>query len=143
MLCLLLIRCDSLTLRVTCLCRAHHDLRGIDAGDDEGRTLFDESAFALDLDGASANLRVADEGQTGQGHATLADDDGELVDGCTDNEVFFTIYNPAAYLGVSSEEYDAMEDVEAFYRKESMEDSDFREIVADLTEKINAVIESL
>ena len=79
LLCLLLIRCDSLTLRVTYLCRAHRDLRGIDAGDDEGRTLFDESAFALDLDGASANLRVADEGQTGQGHATLADDDGELV----------------------------------------------------------------
>ena len=76
-------------------------------------------------------------------YSVAVDDDGELVDGCTDNEVFFTIYNPAAYLGVSSEEYDAMEDVEAFYSKESMEDSDFREIVADLTEKINAVIESL
>ena len=76
-------------------------------------------------------------------YSVAVDDDGKLVDRCTDNEVFFTIYNPAAYLGVSSEEYDAMEDVEAFYSKESMEDSDFREIVADLTEKINAVIESL
>ena len=76
-------------------------------------------------------------------YSVAVDDDGKLVDGCTDNEVFFTIYNPAAYLGVSSEEYDAMEDVEAFYSKESMEESDFREIVADLNEKINAVTESL
>ena len=76
-------------------------------------------------------------------YSVAVDDDGQLVDRCTDNEVFYTINNPAAYLGVSSEEYDAMEDVEAFYSKESMEDSDFREIVADLTEKINAVIESL
>lgn len=76
-------------------------------------------------------------------YSVAVDDDGRLVDRCTDNEAYYAISNPAAYLGVSSEEYDAMEDVEAFYSKESMEDSDFREIVADLTEKINAVIESL
>ena len=76
-------------------------------------------------------------------YSVAVDDDGRLVDRCTDNEAYYTISNPAAYLGVSSEEYDAMEDVEAFYSKESMEDSDFREIVADLTEKINAVIENL
>lgn len=76
-------------------------------------------------------------------YSVAVDDDGELVDGCTDNEVCYTINNPAAYLGVSSEEYDAMEDADAFYNKEDKDDADFMEIVADLTEKINAVIESL
>ena len=76
-------------------------------------------------------------------YSVAVDDDGQLVDRCTDNEACHTINNPAAYLGVSSEEYDEMEDVDTFYDKESMEDADFREIVADLTEKINAVIENL
>ena len=76
-------------------------------------------------------------------YSVAVDDDGQLVDRCTDNEVCYTINNPAAYLGVSSEEYDAMEDADAFYNKEDKDDADFMEIVADLTEKINAVIESL
>ena len=76
-------------------------------------------------------------------YSVAVDDDGRLVDRCTDNEAYYTISNPAAYLGVSSEEYDAMEDVDAFYNKEDKDDADFMEIVADLTEKINAVIENL
>ena len=76
-------------------------------------------------------------------YSVAVDDDGQLVDGCTDNEAYYVINNPAAYLGVSSEEYDEMEDVDAFYNKEDKDDADFMEIVADLTEKINAVIENL
>ena len=76
-------------------------------------------------------------------YSVAVDDDGQLVDRCTSNEACYVINNPAAYLGVSSEEYDAMEDVETFYDKENMNDTDFREIVVDLTEKINAVIENL
>ena len=76
-------------------------------------------------------------------YSVSVDDDGQLVDRCTDNMACHFINNPAAYLGVSSEEYDAMEDVDAFYSKEDKDDADFMEIVADLTEKINAVIENL
>lgn len=76
-------------------------------------------------------------------YSVAVDDDGQLVDRCTGNEACYTINDPAAYLGISSDEYDAMEDVDAFYNKESMEDSDFREIVTHLTEKINAVIKNL
>ena len=76
-------------------------------------------------------------------YSVAVDDDGQLVDRCTDNEVCYTINNPVAYLGVSSEEYDAMEDADAFYNKEDKDDADFMEIVADLTEKINAVVENL
>lgn len=76
-------------------------------------------------------------------YSVAVDDDGQLVDRCTDHEACFIIDNPAAYLGVSSEEYDAMEDVDAFYEKEDTYDEDFREIVEDLTEKINHIIENL
>ena len=76
-------------------------------------------------------------------YSVAVDEDGQLVDRCTEREACFIIDNPAAYLGVSSEEYDAMEDVDSFYDKEDMDDEDFREIVADLTDKINAIIENL
>ena len=76
-------------------------------------------------------------------YSVAVDADGQLVDRCTDYEACFIIDNPAAYLGVSPEEYDAMETVDAFYEKEDMDDEDFREIVEDLTDKINAIIEKI
>lgn len=76
-------------------------------------------------------------------YSVAVDDDGQLVDRCTVYEACFIIDNPAAYLGVSPEEYDAMEGVDAFYDKEAMDDEDFREIVEALTEKINNIIENL
>ena len=76
-------------------------------------------------------------------YSVAVDEDGQLVDRCTEHEACFIIDYPAAYLGVSPEEYDAMENVDAFYEKETMKDDDFREIVADLTDKINAIIENL
>ena len=76
-------------------------------------------------------------------YSVAVDDDGQLVDRCTDNEACFIIDRPAAYLGVSSDEYDAMETVDAFYEKEDMNDEDFREIVEDLTDKINSIIENI
>ena len=76
-------------------------------------------------------------------YSVAVDEDGQLVDRCTDHEACFIIDDPAAYLGVSPEEYDAMEDVDPFYDKEDMDDDDFREIVEDLTEKINHIIENL
>lgn len=76
-------------------------------------------------------------------YSVAVDDDGQLVDRCTDYEACFIIDNPAAYLGVSPEEYDAMEGVDAFYEKEDMDDEDFREIVEDLTDKINSIIENI
>ena len=76
-------------------------------------------------------------------YSVAVDDDGQLVDRCTDHEACFIVDNPAAYLGVSSDEYDAMENVDAFYEKEEMDDEDFREIVEELTEKINDIIENL
>ena len=76
-------------------------------------------------------------------YSVAVEEDGQLVDRCTDHEACFIIDNPAAYLGVSSEEYDAMEGVDAFYEKEAMDDDDFREIVEELTEKINDIIENL
>ena len=76
-------------------------------------------------------------------YSVAVDEDGQLVDRCTDHEACFIIDNPAAYLGVSSDEYDAMEDVDSFYDKEDMDDEDFREIVEALTEKINNIIEIL
>lgn len=76
-------------------------------------------------------------------YSVAVDDDGNLVDRCTDYEACSIIDDPAAYLGVSSEEYDAMEGVDAFYEKEDMDDEDFREIVEELTEKINNIIENL
>ena len=36
-----------------------------------------------------------------------------------------------------------MESVDAFYDKEDMGDDDFREIVEDLTDKINSIIENM
>ena len=36
-----------------------------------------------------------------------------------------------------------MEDVDSFYDKEDMDDEDFREIVEDLTDKINSIIENI
>ena len=76
-------------------------------------------------------------------YSVAVDEDGQLVDRCTDHEACFIIDNPAAYLGVSSEEYGAMETVDAFYEKEEMDDEDFREIVEDLTDKINSIIENI
>ena len=76
-------------------------------------------------------------------YSVAVDDDGQLVDRCTDHEACFIIDNPAAYLGVSPEEYDAMEGVDAFYDKEAMDDEDFREIVEDITDKINTIIENI
>ena len=76
-------------------------------------------------------------------YSVAADEDGQLVDRCTEHEACFIIDNPAAYLGVSSEEYDAMEDVDSFYDKEDMDDEDFREIVEGLTDKINSIIENI
>ena len=76
-------------------------------------------------------------------YSIAVDEDGQLIDRCTDHEACFIIDNPAAYLGVSSEEYDAMEDVDPFYDKEDMNDKDFREIVEDLTDKINSIIEKI
>ena len=76
-------------------------------------------------------------------YSVAVDDDGQLVDRCTDHEACFIIDRPAAYLGVSSDEYDAMEGVDAFYEKEDMDDESFREIVEELTDKINAIIEDL
>ena len=76
-------------------------------------------------------------------YSVAVDDDGNLVDRCTDHEACSIIDDPAAYLGVSSEEYDSMEDVDLFYDKEDMDDEDFREIVEALTDKINAIIEHM
>lgn len=76
-------------------------------------------------------------------YSVAVDEDGQLVDRCTDYEAFFIIDRPAAYLGVSSDEYDAMENIDAFYEKEDMNDEDFREIVEDLTDKINDIIENI
>lgn len=76
-------------------------------------------------------------------YSVAVDENGQLVDRCTGHEAFFIIDSPAAYLGVSSDEYDAMESVDAFYEKEEMSDEDFREIVEDLTDKINAIIENM
>lgn len=76
-------------------------------------------------------------------YSVAVDEDGQLVDRCTDHEACFIIDHPAAYLGVSSDEYDAMESVDAFYEKEDMNDDDFIEIVEGLTEKINAIVENL
>ena len=76
-------------------------------------------------------------------YSVAVDEDGQLVDRCTDYEACSIIDDPAAYLGVSFEEYDSMEDVDPFYDKEDMDDDDFREIVEDLTEKINHIIENL
>lgn len=76
-------------------------------------------------------------------YSVAVEEDGQLVDRCTDHEACFIIDRPAAYLGVSSDEYDAMENVDALYEKECMDDDDFREIVEALTDKINAIIENL
>ena len=76
-------------------------------------------------------------------YSVAVDEDGQLVDRCTEHEACSIIDNPTAYLGVSSDEYDAMENVDAFYEKEDMNDEDFREIVEDLTDKINAIIENI
>ena len=76
-------------------------------------------------------------------YSVAVDEDGHLVDRCTEHEACFIIDNPAAYLGVSSDEYCAMETVDAFYEKEEMDDKDFREIVEYLTDKINAIIENI
>ena len=76
-------------------------------------------------------------------YSVAVDDDGNLVDRCTDYEACSIIDDPAAYLGVSPEEYDAMEDVDSFYDKEDMNDKDFRDIVEDLTDKINSIIEKI
>ena len=76
-------------------------------------------------------------------YSVAVDEDGQLVDSCTDYGACFIIDDPAAYLGVSPEEYCAMETVDAFYEKENMGDDDFREIVEDLTDKINDIIENL
>ena len=76
-------------------------------------------------------------------YSVAVDEDGQLVDRCTDHEACFIIDHPSAYLGVSSDEYDALETVDAFYEKEDMDDEDFREIVEDLTDKINAIIENI
>lgn len=76
-------------------------------------------------------------------YSVAVDGDGQLVDRCTDHEACFIIDNPADYLGVSSDEYDAMESVDAFYEKEDMNDEEFREIVEDLTDKVNAIIENI
>ena len=76
-------------------------------------------------------------------YSVAVDEDGQLVDRCTDYEACYIIDNPSAYLGVSSEEYDAMEDVDSFYDKEDMNNKDFREIVEDLTDKINSIIEKI
>ncbi|MGN1075067.1 MAG: hypothetical protein ACI4QB_08760 [Eubacteriales bacterium] len=75
------------------------------------------------------------------------DDDGELVtDGmCNDHnhDVDYVISDPASYLGVSQEEYDSMEDMDAFYAKENADDEDFMGIVKELTEEVNALVSSL
>lgn len=76
-------------------------------------------------------------------YSVAVDDDGQLVDRCTEHEACYIIDNPAAYLGVSSDEYGAMENVDAFYEKENIYDEDFREIVEDLTDKINSIIENI
>ena len=76
-------------------------------------------------------------------YSVAVDDDGQLVDRCTDHEACYIIDDPAAYLGVSSEEYDSMEDVDPFYDKEDMNDKSFREIVENLTDKINSIIEKI
>ena len=75
-------------------------------------------------------------------YSVAVDDDGQLVDRCTEHEACYIIDNPAAYLGVSSDEYDAMADGDAFYAKEDMDDESFREIVEDRTEKINERIKN-
>lgn len=76
-------------------------------------------------------------------YSVAVDDDGQLVDRCTDYEACSIIDDPAVYLGVSSDEYDAMETADAFYEKEDMNDKDFKKIVEDLTDKINSIIEKI
>lgn len=80
-------------------------------------------------------------------YSVSVDDDGNLIcDGKPNDhqhDAVHFIYNPARYLGISQEEFDALEDLYLFFEKETMDDEDFREIVEDLTEKINAIIENL
>ena len=76
-------------------------------------------------------------------YSVAVDEDGQLVDRCTDHEVCYIIDRPADYLGVSSDEYNSMENVNAFYKKEDMYGKDFRKIVEDLTDKINSIIENI
>ena len=77
------------------------------------------------------------------------DDDGDLItDSVADgsrqgHDVNVEILDPASYLGVSQEEYDSMEDMDAFYAKENADDEAFMDIVKELTEEVNALVDTL